>query len=199
MSLLFFQGTGVFYFHGCSHPLQWFWAQEIKICHYFHCFPVYLPWSDGTVRCLDSSVLNVEFQAAFSLSSFTLIKRLFSSFSLSAIRLVSFACLRLSRLLLASSWPGSDSLGMAGSTVVTTLGVPNTTERLHFHFQYSFIWSMLGDFSPNITPESRSKDVESLDHSSCRTSLCQCGSSGSPTWADLVESFGNADSLPSLS
>ena len=39
--------------------------------------------------------LNVEFQASFSLSSFTFIKRLFSSFLLSAIRVVSFAYLRL--------------------------------------------------------------------------------------------------------
>ena len=25
-----------------------FGAQENKICHCFHCFPMYLPWSDGT-------------------------------------------------------------------------------------------------------------------------------------------------------
>ena len=31
-----------------------------KVFHYFHCYPIYLPWSDGT-RCLDLSVLNVEF------------------------------------------------------------------------------------------------------------------------------------------
>ena len=31
-----------------------------KVCHYFHCFPIYLPWSDGT-RCHDLSFLNVEF------------------------------------------------------------------------------------------------------------------------------------------
>ena len=30
------------------------------VCHYFHCFPIYLPWSDGT-RCYDFSFLNVEF------------------------------------------------------------------------------------------------------------------------------------------
>ena len=30
------------------------------VCHYFHCFPIYLPWSDGT-RCHDLSFLNVEF------------------------------------------------------------------------------------------------------------------------------------------
>ena len=31
-----------------------------KVCHYFHCFSIYLPWSDGT-RCHDLSFLNVEF------------------------------------------------------------------------------------------------------------------------------------------
>jgi len=62
--------------------------------HCFHCFPIYLPWSDGT-GCHDLSFLNVEFWANFSLSSFTFIKRLFSSFSLSAIRVVSSAYLRL--------------------------------------------------------------------------------------------------------
>ena len=32
---------------------------ENKVCHCFHCFPIYLPWSDGT-RCHDLSFLNVE-------------------------------------------------------------------------------------------------------------------------------------------
>ena len=30
------------------------------VCHCFHCFSIYLPWSDGT-RCHDLSFLNVEF------------------------------------------------------------------------------------------------------------------------------------------
>ena len=30
------------------------------VCHCFHCFPIYLPWSDGT-RCHVLSFLNVEF------------------------------------------------------------------------------------------------------------------------------------------
>ena len=30
------------------------------VCHCFHCFPIYLPWSDG-IRCPDLSFLNVEF------------------------------------------------------------------------------------------------------------------------------------------
>ena len=31
-----------------------------KVCHCFHSFPIYLPWSDG-IRCHDLSFLNVEF------------------------------------------------------------------------------------------------------------------------------------------
>ena len=45
-----------------------FGAQENKVCHCFHCFPIYLPWSDAT-RCRDLGF--VSFKPAFSLSSFT--------------------------------------------------------------------------------------------------------------------------------
>ena len=34
-------------------------AQENKVCHCFHCFPIYLPWSDGT-RSHDLHFLNAE-------------------------------------------------------------------------------------------------------------------------------------------
>ena len=37
-----------------------FGAPKNKVRHCFHCFPIYLPWSDGT-RCHDHSFLNVEF------------------------------------------------------------------------------------------------------------------------------------------
>ena len=65
-----------------------------KVCPCFHCFPIYLPRSDGT-GCHDLSFLNAEFEASVSLSSFIFIKRLFSPSSLSAIRVVSSAYLRL--------------------------------------------------------------------------------------------------------
>ena len=39
-----------------------FGAQESKVCHCFHCFPIYLPWSDGA-SCHDLSFLNAEFLA----------------------------------------------------------------------------------------------------------------------------------------
>ena len=37
-----------------------FGAQENKVSHCFHCFPIYLPWSDGT-GCHDLSFLIAEF------------------------------------------------------------------------------------------------------------------------------------------
>ena len=41
-------------------PSADFGAQENIVCHCFHCFPIYLPWSDGT-RWHFLSFLNVEF------------------------------------------------------------------------------------------------------------------------------------------
>ena len=84
-----------------------FRAQENKDCHGLYCFLIYFPWSDGT-GCHDLHFLNVEFQANFSLSSFTFIKRLFSSL-LSAIRVVSSAYLRLLMFLLAILIPACAS------------------------------------------------------------------------------------------
>ena len=48
-------------------------AQKYKVCHNFHCSPIYLPWSDGP----DAMILvfwMLSFKPAFSLSSFTLYK-----------------------------------------------------------------------------------------------------------------------------
>ena len=89
-----------------------FGTPQNKVCHPFHCFPIYLPWSDGT-RCHDLSFLNVEVKPTFSLSSFTFIKRLFSSSSLSAIRVVSSAHLRLLIFLLAIMIPACASTSPA--------------------------------------------------------------------------------------
>ena len=70
--------------------------------------PFYLPRSDGT-GCHDLSSLVVSFKPAFSLSSSTLIKRFFSSSSLSALRVVSSAYLRLLIFLLPILIPACDS------------------------------------------------------------------------------------------
>ena len=68
-------------------------AQKNKVWHWFHCFPIYFLWSDGT-GCHNLCFLNVE-KPTFSLSTFSFIKRLLSSSSLSAIKVVSSAYLRL--------------------------------------------------------------------------------------------------------
>ena len=81
---------------------------ELKkiVSHCFHCFLKYLLWSDGT-RCHDIRFLNAEFKPALSLSYFTFVKMLFSSSSISAIKVVSSAYLRLLFLPAAcvSSYP----------------------------------------------------------------------------------------------
>ena len=88
-----------------------FGAQENKVFHYFHCFPVYLPWSDK-IRCHELVFWMLTFKPTFSLSSFTFIKRLFSSF-LSAIRVVSSAYLRLLIFLPAILIPACASSSQA--------------------------------------------------------------------------------------
>ena len=76
-----------------------FRAPQNEVSHCFHCFSIYLLWSDGT-KCHDINFLNGEFEPDVSLSSFTSIKRLFSSSLLSNIRVVSSVYLRLLMFLL---------------------------------------------------------------------------------------------------
>ena len=86
-----------------------FGAQENKVCHCFHHFPIYLQWSDAT-RCHDLNFFwMLSFMQVFSVSFFTLMKRLFSFSSLSAFRVVSSACLRLLTFLLAILIPACAS------------------------------------------------------------------------------------------
>ena len=87
------QETNVFWFHVCSHHLQWFWrprkytvAVSIVSTSIYH-----------EVMGPDAMIFifwMLSFKPAFSLSSFTFIKRLFSSSLLSAIRVVSSVYLR---------------------------------------------------------------------------------------------------------
>ena len=71
-----------------------FGAPKNKVSHCFHCFPSICHEVMGP----DAMILifrMLSFKPTFSFSSFTLIKRLFTSSSLSAIRVVSSAYLRL--------------------------------------------------------------------------------------------------------
>ena len=87
-----------------------FGAQENKVCHCFHCFPIYFPWSDGT-GCLILVFQMLSFKPAFSYSSFTFIQRLFNFSSLSAIRVVSSVYMRwwlfLAEILIPVCTPSS--------------------------------------------------------------------------------------------
>ena len=61
-----------------------FGAQEDTVSHCFHFFPICLPWSEGPdTMILVLGMLSV--RPAFSLPSFTFIKRFFSSSLLSAM------------------------------------------------------------------------------------------------------------------
>ena len=71
-----------------------FGTPQNKVCHCFPCFPIYLHEVMGP----DAIILvfwRLSFKPTFSLSSLTFIKRLFSYSSLSAIRVVSSAYLKL--------------------------------------------------------------------------------------------------------
>ena len=89
-----------------------FGTHENKVCHCFHCSPS----TCHEVMGLDAMILvfwMLSFKPAFSLSSFTFIKRLFSPSSLSAIRVVSSAYLRLLIFLPAILIPAYDSSSLA--------------------------------------------------------------------------------------
>ncbi|CAI9167877.1 unnamed protein product [Rangifer tarandus platyrhynchus] len=102
------QEANIFNFMAAVTVCSDFSAQENKICPYFHFSPFYLPLNDGT-RCHDLRFLMWSSKLASLLSSFTLIKRLLSLSLLSAIRVVSFPCLRVLIFLLAILIPACDS------------------------------------------------------------------------------------------
>ena len=89
-----------------------FGAQRNKICHCFHFSPsVFHEMMGPDTTMLVFWILN--FKPGFLLSSLTLIKRLFSSSLLSAIREVSSAYLRLLIFLLVILIPAWDSSNLA--------------------------------------------------------------------------------------
>ena len=104
--------------HDWATELNWiticsdFRAQESKVCHCFHCFPIYWPWSGGT-RCHDLSFWMLSFKPIFPLCSFTLINRLFSFSLLFAIKIVSSAYFSLLIFLPAILIPACGSSSLA--------------------------------------------------------------------------------------
>ena len=78
------------------------WLPKNVVSHCFQYFPIYLPWNDRN-GCHDLSFWMLSFKPTFLLSSFTCIKRFFSYSSLSAIKVVSSAYLRL-LICLSAIW-----------------------------------------------------------------------------------------------
>ena len=95
-----------------------FWAQENKVCHCFHFFCICHEIMGPDARILNFWMLN--FKPAFSLYSFIFIKRLFSSSSLSAIRVESSVYLRLLIFLPAILIPVCDSPSLAFHMMYST-------------------------------------------------------------------------------
>ena len=88
-----------------------FRAQEEEICHCFHLFPICHEVMGPDVMTFVFEILS--FKLTFSFSSFTFIKRLFSSSLLSAIRVVSSPYLRLLIFHLSILIPASNSSSTA--------------------------------------------------------------------------------------
>ena len=87
-------------------------AQEKEICHYFHLFPFYLPCGNGA-RSHDLRFLIFSLKPALLPPSFTLIKRLFNSSLLSAIRVVSSTYQRLLMFFPSILIPACNSSSLA--------------------------------------------------------------------------------------
>ena len=92
-----------------------FEAQGKKICHCWHFFTFYLPWSGGT-GCHNLSFLNVEFKASFFTLLFHPHQEVLRFSLLSAIRVVSSAYLRLLIFLAAILISVYDSSSLAFCT-----------------------------------------------------------------------------------
>ena len=90
-----------------------FRAQEEETCHYFHLFPFYLQWSNGARWATVLNFLIFSFKLALPVSAFTLIKRLLSSFLLSAIGVVSSTYLRMLIFLLSILIPACNPSSLA--------------------------------------------------------------------------------------
>ena len=126
-----------------------FGAPKNKVWHCFHCFPIYSPWSDGP----DATILvfwMLSFKPTFSLSSFTFIKRLFSSF-LSAVRVVSSAYLRLLIFLLEILIPACASSSLAFLMMYAACKLNKQSDNIQPWCTTFRIWNQSVDPCPVLT------------------------------------------------
>ena len=122
-----------------------FGAQKNKTCHYFQFFPsICMKWWDQMLWSYLLFFWMLSFKLAFSLSSLTFIKKLFSYSSLSAIKLVSSEYLRLLIFLLAVLIPTCTSssptfcmkLNKQGDSIQLWLLISQFWTSLLFYVQF---------------------------------------------------------------
>ena len=106
-----------------------FGAPQNKIWHCFHCFPSISHEVMGP-DAINFVFWMLSFKPTFSLSSFTFIKRFFNSSSLSAIRVVSSAYLRLLIFLLAILIPACESSSPAFLLMYSTCKLNNQGDNI---------------------------------------------------------------------
>ena len=110
-------------------------AQENKICHGFHFSPICHEVMGLDVMILVFWILS--FKPTFSLSSFTLIKRLFTSSS--AFSIVSSTYLRLMTFLLASLIPACDSSSLRFYMMYSAYKLNKLLRQLlYYYYHVSF-------------------------------------------------------------
>ena len=111
-----------------------------KFCHSYHCFPMYLPWSDGT-GCHDLHFWMLNFKPVFSLSSLTLSE----TGSLVPLHfmlwVVSFEYLRLLIFLLAILIPACASSSLASHMMYSAYKLNKQGDNIQlWHTPFS-IWN----------------------------------------------------------
>ena len=129
----------MFQFHGCSHQLQWFWTPRKQSLSLFPLFPHLfvmkwwdqMPWSSFS----ECWVLSQLFHSPFSLSS-----RSCSSL-LSAIKVVSSACLRLLIFLSAILIPACASSSLAFCMMYSAYKLNKPGDNMQPWRTPSLIWN----------------------------------------------------------
>ena len=113
-----------------------FGAQENKVCHCFHRFPISTRHDTMGPDAMIFVFWMLSFKPTFSLPSFTFIKRLFSYSSLSALRVVSSAYLRLLIFLPAILTPAYASSSSEFHMMYSTYKL----NKQHWHTSFP-IWN----------------------------------------------------------
>ena len=140
-----------------------FGALQNKVCHCFHCFPSI----SHEVMGPDAMILvfwMLRFKPIFSLSCFPFIKRLFSSSSLSAIRVVSSAYLRLLIFL-----PAIYKMECKSNRISLSHAVQN-----YLYLDDNFLPSKLTSLGQEFSFSSLTLVLTILNQSLLSSLLCEC-------------------------